>query len=108
MKIRVHKEMFIEKFKKSIYGSNFSTEGLATLFDYLEEFEKDSGIEIEFDIETIACDFEEFTSIKELRKEYYNDILSKDLSDAEYLEKLQDFSNTILHLKNGGIIINSF
>ncbi len=40
---------------------NFSYEGLSVLFDGLEEFEEDTGEEMELDVIAICCDFAEMT-----------------------------------------------
>lgn len=40
---------------------NFSYEGLAALFEYLEQWEADTGEELELDVIAICCDFSEDT-----------------------------------------------
>jgi hypothetical protein len=49
---------------------NFSYEGLRLLFDYLEEVEADSGVEIELDVIALCCDFTEFQSLQAVAEEY--------------------------------------
>ena len=39
--------------------NNFSYEGLAVLFDYLEQLEQDTGEEIELDVITLCCEYTE-------------------------------------------------
>ena len=46
-------DMFITMDRKN----NFPGNGLAVLWDYLEEFEKDTGEEIELDVVALCCDF---------------------------------------------------
>lgn len=41
---------------------NFTDEGLEILFDGLEEFEEDTGEEMELDVIAICCDFSEMTA----------------------------------------------
>jgi hypothetical protein len=48
---------------------NFSYEGLEVLFNYLEEVERSSDIEIELDVIAICCDYTECT-IKEALDTY--------------------------------------
>ena len=44
-----------------IRPDNFSREGLEALWDYLEQYEDDTGEEIELDVIAICCDFSEDT-----------------------------------------------
>ena len=41
--------------------NNFSYEGLTILFDWFEQYEEDSGQEVEFDPIGICCEFNEST-----------------------------------------------
>jgi hypothetical protein len=45
----------------SVRPDNFSREGLGVLFEYLEQFEQDTGEELELDVIDICCDFSEDT-----------------------------------------------
>ena len=60
MKTTVYKHQFRDEFQ-SIRPNNFSYEGLGILFDYLEEFENDTGEELELDIIALCCDYNEET-----------------------------------------------
>ena len=44
---------------RTIRPDNFSYEGLATLWDYLDEYEQSTGEELELDVIAICCDFSE-------------------------------------------------
>ena len=55
---------------------NFSYEGLKALYHWLEEFEEDTGEEIEFDPIAICCDFTEYESLKEFQGDYDDDFAS--------------------------------
>lgn len=83
MKNTVDLYQFRNEFQ-SIRPNNFSYEGLSVLFDYLEELESDSGVEMELDVIALCCDFSE---------DHYEDIASNyeiDLSDCDSDEdKLQ-------------------
>lgn len=49
-------------FKKEfmeVRPNNFSIDGLVALFNYIEELESDTGEEVEFDVISLCCDFEE-------------------------------------------------
>jgi len=69
MKQTVTKDHFRFMFRQ-IRPDNFSYEGLGELFDYLEQIENDTGMEMELDVIAICCDFMEATP-KEIA-EYYN------------------------------------
>lgn len=44
-----------------IRPDNFSREGLSVLWDYLEQYEADTGEELEMDVIALCCDFSEDT-----------------------------------------------
>lgn len=48
---------------------NFSYEGLAILFDAMEEYEHSTGEEMELDVIALCCDYAEM-SIEEVRQQY--------------------------------------
>lgn len=58
MKQTVQLHDFRDAFR-SIRPDNFSYEGLATLWDYLDEYEQSTGEELELDVIAICCDFSE-------------------------------------------------
>ena len=81
---------FIQAFN-SLRPDNFSHEGLAALFDYLE------GDDIELDVIGICCDFTEYNSFEDIQEEYQG---------IETIEDLYD--NTLVLDFKGGIIIQNF
>lgn len=58
MKQQVTFSMFVDAFR-SIRPDNFSYEGLELLFDYFEQYEEETGHEIDLDVIAICCDFHE-------------------------------------------------
>jgi hypothetical protein len=71
MKTTITHTEFINEFRSSdTYRNKFSYDGLAALFDYFEELEISTGVEMEFDMTTIACEFTEYASIAEFRENY--------------------------------------
>ena len=60
MKTSVYLSDFRDTFQ-SVRPDNFSWEGLEILFNYLEELEQDTGIEMELDVIAICCDYSEAT-----------------------------------------------
>ena len=78
---------------------NFTWGGLSALFDYLEEYEEDSGSKIEFDPIALCCEFSEYADFKEIQEAYSN-------LELEDLEDLYDRTHVIIH--DEGIIIQDF
>ena len=71
MKEYVSEHTFKDRFCRSDnYKDNFSYEGLIELFHYLEQYEDDTGEEIEFDMVAICCDYTEYDSLKDFNADY--------------------------------------
>ena len=95
----------------------FSYDGLKALFEYLEDFEDDTGEEIELDVIALCCDYSEYDNAVECVKDYGHELSShmsreygydvdEDEEEAEALEYLRDHTRVIEF--NTGIIIQSF
>lgn len=101
MKSYVSKDRFINWFRSSdTYKNNFSYEGLDALFDWLEEYEDDTGTETEFDPVAICCEFSEYDNLKEFQDDY-----------GEEYETLEDIENNTLLIRiedEEGFIIQQF
>ena len=50
--------------------NNFSRTGQVALFDYLEQYEEDTGQEIEFDPIALCCEYSEYENMEEFWQEY--------------------------------------
>ena len=61
---------FRDAFEKSRRTDSFSYEGLAVLFEFLEEEERSLGIENELDVIGICGDWSEYGSLEEFQKDY--------------------------------------
>ena len=72
MKQTINEYQFRTAFETS-RPNNFSYEGLTALYEYLEQYEEDTGEEIELDVIAICCDFTEYDSLEEFQQEYYED-----------------------------------
>jgi len=72
------------EFRKAFmdYGreDNFSYDGLEVLFNYLQDYEELTGVEVELDVIAICCDFTEST-IKEALECYELDSLDELVSN---------------------------
>jgi len=69
MKQSVNMYDFERAFKR-FERDNFSYDGLKALFEYLEEYEEDTGEEVELDVIALCCDYMEYDSLKEYNDDY--------------------------------------
>jgi hypothetical protein len=77
MKTTVSKYDFERAFIDADRKENFSYEALGLLFDYFEDYEEQTGEEIELDVISICCDYTEDT-VADIARNY-----SIDLNDAD-------------------------
>ena len=68
MKQNVSKYDFMDAFK--IRKNNFSYEGLNALYNYLIDYEEDTGEETELDVIGLCCDYTEYENLKEFQTDY--------------------------------------
>lgn len=62
---------FINAFNTSdTYKNKFTRDGLIALFDYLEDYEEETGEEMDFDMVAICCDFSEYKTAWEAMEQY--------------------------------------
>jgi len=95
---------FVRAFAEMNRETNFSEEGRIALFEFLEEVNPDS----ELDVIAICCDFTEYANVKDLKADYSHLLEDEDLSDDdEVLEFFRD-ETVVLELSNGGVIIQQF
>jgi predicted ArsR family transcriptional regulator len=88
MKQSVNFYSFRDAFK-SLRPNNFSYEGLSVLWDYLEQYEEDTGSEVELDVIALCCDFVEDTV--EMIAASYNIDLSDCKDDEEKEQVVADY-----------------
>ena len=117
MHTTITSSMFADAFRRMGREDNFSSEALEALFNYLEEYEQDTGEDLELDVVALCCDFTEYESAitaaedygftSELEAEDYNspeDFEEAKESDAR--EWLED--RTIVIDFDSGLIIQNF
>ena len=63
--------------------NNFSYSGKKALFNYLEEYEEDTGEEIELDVIAICCEFTEYENVEEFIKNYDDSYIKWDIKPDE-------------------------
>lgn len=91
MKDTVYELDFINRMM-DIRPDNFSYDGLIALFEYFEQLEEDSNIEIEFDPIAICCDFTEYDVLDWLRQQFTDDEIDEviDLLVDDYEDLMID------------------
>lgn len=97
MKSTVDFRAFCDSFSET-YKDNFSYDGKRALFDYLTEYEKSTGEELELDPVAYCCEYTEYDDLAEINAHY----------SREYtLEELRDVTQ-VIECENGHIIIADF
>ena len=96
-----------QRWFEQVRPNNFSNTGLRALFDYLEDFEEDTGEEWEFDGIALCCEFTEYDDLDEFKSNY----TCEEYQDLEDWYGLEDYTITIplgcgMDSKNGCIIQN--
>jgi hypothetical protein len=89
MKQTINLSQFRDAFK-AIRPDNFSYEGLEILFNGLEEFEDDTGEEMELDVIAICCDFYEM-KYKDIFNTYAISTESEEPTDEEIEKAVTDY-----------------
>jgi len=102
MKTTVASYQFIESFRACGRENQFSRSALFALFDYLEAYENDCGVEIELDPIALCCEWAEYTTAVDAAKSYAREF--GDESDA--LDFLRDMS-TVIEFQSG-ILVQTF
>ena len=97
MKDTVTEYQFIDTMAQKQHG--FSYEGAKALFEYFEQYEQDTGEQMEFDPVAIRCDFDEYESLEDVKQNY---------QDIETLEDLRDRTIVIEIPNSDRLIIQAF
>jgi hypothetical protein len=88
----------VYQFRNEMTGHGFTSSGAVALFDYLEQYEEETGQELELDPIGLRCDLTEYKDLEEIAREY-----GEEYGDLDYLEQ----STTVIDF-DGGIIIFNF
>ena len=108
MKQTVTSYQFVEAFRAAGRESQFTRAALFALFDYLESYEEDCGIELELDPIGICCDWAEYPSALAAAKDYGFDEVCGDDADCEpeALEWLRNHTQVVEF--EGGVVVQQF
>jgi len=109
MKQSVNLNDFIDAFKRFDRNGQFGYEALRIVFDYLENYEEETGQEIELDVISICCDFsaEDYTGIA---ANYSIDLDGLDDDEAKnaVIEYLQDNTSYLGEAYDGNLVYQVF
>lgn len=96
MKQSIGLNQFQDAFKNMGRDNQFSRAGLRALFEYLEQYEQDTGEEIELDVIALCCDYSEI-DVKDIKQE----------TGCDDLDELRD-STTVIEVDDETIIYGAF
>jgi hypothetical protein len=107
MKATIHRHDFLRAFEDAGRGTQFSRVALFELFDYLEQLESDSGVEIELDVVAICCDYTESTYAELI--EQYDIPIDSDYGESEetqIVDWLNDRTSVVAMLDYSVVYLN--
>ena len=85
---------FEDSFEKM---GKFSQEGLLELFDYLEDYERETGEEIELDPISFCCEFTEYENLKEFQEAYSEEYETiEDIEEKTIVIRIEDSERFII------------
>ena len=109
MKTTVSLYDFREAFRTMGRAEQFSYEGLEVLFDYLEQYEEDTGEELELDVVALCCDYYEDT-VEAIADNYSIDLTDCDDEDeqAETVREYLEDNGALVGEVTGGFVYRAF
>ena len=88
-------------------GGQFSYDGLRVLFEALEQYEDDTGSEVELDVIALCCEYSEETP-EEIAKNYSIDLEDDGNELNNVLDYLYDHTIICVVTEDGAIVYQSF
>ena len=117
MHITVDFSMFSDAFRRMGREDNFSSEALEALFEYIENYEEDTGIRVELDVLGLCCEFTEYTTAVEAASDYgfTTELEAEDYNSPEDFEEAKESEarewieyRTLVISFDSGLIIQNF
>jgi hypothetical protein len=97
MKQTIRENEFVHAILGDDYN-NMSYEGALALFEYIEEYEDQTGEETELDVVAIRCEWTEYENIEEVSKDY----------DIDNLDDLRDNTSVIEVPNSDKLIVQEY
>ena len=91
---------FERAFVKMGRENQFSYEGKKALFEYLEQYEKSTGYEVELDVIALCSEYTEYDNISDFHCNY-------DHEDYPDVDSLYDYTE-VIHFGDDSFIIENF
>lgn len=110
MKQSVNFYQFANAFANSDRANQFSRDALSAIFDWIENYEDDTGEETELDIIAICCDWSE-ESPEEIAENYGLDVSTcagRDEIAESVMDYLQDNTGAAISLDSGNFVYLKF
>jgi len=109
MKTTIDFNDFRDTFRAYDRIDNFTREGLELLFGYLEQYEDETGQEIELDVIALCCDYTEDT-LENIAENYGIDLDGVDDDDTAQavMDYLCDNTTVVGQTSSGSIIYVNF
>ena len=109
MKQSVNFTAFVDAFRAHQRYDQFGYEALKVIFDYLEEYEDSTGVEIELDVIAICCDYDT-AHYTEIASNYSIDLEGLDDDEAKeaVIGHIQDSSSYLGETVDGVLVYNTF
>lgn len=116
MHINVTSAMFADAFRRMGRENQFSREALEALFEYIENYEEDTGIRVELDVVDLCCEFTEYSNAIEAAADYgfTSELEAGDYNSPEDFEEAKeseardwlDYRTLVIDFDSGLIIKN--
>ena len=107
MKTTVYLHYLRTQFHQMGRGDQFSYDGLRVLFEALEQYEDDTGSEVELDVIGLCCEYSEDTT-EEIAQNYGIDLEDDGNQLNNVLDYLHDHTMVCVVTKDGSIVYQQF
>jgi hypothetical protein len=109
MKQSVNFYAFVDAFKRFDRYDSYGYEALKVIFDYLENYEEETGQEIDLDVISICCDYSAET-YTDIASNYSIDLEGLDDDEAKnaVIEYLQDNTSYLGEAYDGHLVYQVF
>ncbi len=119
MKETVTESAFVNAFDEANRANNFSRAARRAMFEYFEEYEEDCGVEMDFDVIAICCEWSHYDTLQECLDQYDNINTLEDLRDHTTVIKVTEWKvapvegvgfnvSTTLTEVDAGVVIQDF
>jgi len=108
MKTTVSEHDFIRAFEVMGRQNQFSRAALQAIFEYMEDYERDTGEEVELDVIALCCEWAEYDSALDAASEYgWEPDAEADDPEADALDWLEG-QTQVRSVEGGGVVLVQF